>query len=113
MILFSMIILTTMIPILTSNYYRSSNSRTLSTSATAAIPDRDDDERPCCYVHTFAAATTTAVVEVTIGYSAHSFGRRRILIWRTRIGFTVIVCDCRYSYSSIDSSTLSTNSDFE
>jgi len=56
---FSIIILTTRIPILTL-------------SATAAIPDKDDDEWPCCSVHTFAAAATTAVVEVTIGYSAQS-----------------------------------------
>jgi len=57
-----------------SDYYRnSSNSSTL--PATAAIPDRDDDEWSCCSFHTFAATTaTTAVVEVplvTIGYSAH------------------------------------------
>jgi len=77
MILFSIIILTTMIPILMSNYYRSSNSSTLSATATAAIPDRDDDERSRCSVHTFAAAD---VVEVTIGYSTHSFGRRRMHI---------------------------------
>jgi len=29
------------------------------------------------------------------------------------VGFTVIVCDCCHSYLSIDSSTLSTNSDVD